>query len=85
MTTAKAAMHLIGRALDDREAGQINDNQALARIAIAVGRYEGSRPQIQQRLTAGEDIAAGDPVQIADTCCGKCTGGTCYVDQVTGA
>jgi len=22
---------------------------------------------------------------IADTCCGKCPGGTCYVDQITGA
>ena len=24
-------------------------------------------------------------VRIEDTCCGKCTGNTCYVDQVTGA
>lgn len=23
--------------------------------------------------------------RIEDTCCGKCAGGTCYVDQVTGA
>lgn len=31
---------------------------------------------------------ATDPVptyRIEETCCGKCTGGTCYVDQVTGA
>lgn len=26
-----------------------------------------------------------DPPSFADTCCGKCPGDTCYVDQMTGA
>lgn len=26
-----------------------------------------------------------EPFRIEDTCCGKCVGGTCYVDAVTGA
>lgn len=26
-----------------------------------------------------------DPITFADTCCGKCPFGTCYVDQMTGA
>jgi hypothetical protein len=26
-----------------------------------------------------------DPVTFADTCCGHCPFGTCYVDQMTGA
>lgn len=26
-----------------------------------------------------------EPFSIGDTCCGKCPGGTCYVDQITGA
>lgn len=26
-----------------------------------------------------------DPPAFADTCCGKCPGDTCYVDQMTGA
>lgn len=26
-----------------------------------------------------------DPITFADTCCGKCWFGTCYVDQMTGA
>lgn len=26
-----------------------------------------------------------DPNWAYNTCCGKCTGGTCYVDQMTGA
>ena len=26
-----------------------------------------------------------DPITFADTCCGKCSFGTCYVDQMTGA
>lgn len=28
---------------------------------------------------------AADPITFSDTCCGKCTFGTCYVDQMTGA
>lgn len=31
-----------------------------------------------------EDDEAGMPA-FADTCCGKCPGDTCYVDQMTGA
>lgn len=27
----------------------------------------------------------GPPPSIGDTCCGRCPGGTCYVDMVTGA
>lgn len=26
-----------------------------------------------------------EPYRIEDTCCGKCVGGMCYVDQITGA
>lgn len=26
-----------------------------------------------------------DPIPFAETCCGKCPGATCYVDQMTGA
>lgn len=25
-----------------------------------------------------------DPIPFADTCCGRCPGATCYVDQMTG-
>lgn len=31
------------------------------------------------------DSADDGPSNIVDTCCGKCPGDTCYVDQVTGA
>lgn len=30
-------------------------------------------------------IYEDEPFHIGDTCCGKCPGATCYVDQVTGA
>lgn len=33
----------------------------------------------------GIPTAEPEPYRIEDTCCGKCDGGTCYVDQITGA
>jgi hypothetical protein len=33
----------------------------------------------------GRAAFVSEPPNIADTCCGACPGGTCYVDQVTGA
>jgi hypothetical protein len=35
-----------------------------------------------RRLLAPPEV---DPNWAHNTCCGKCTGGTCYVDQMTGA
>lgn len=35
--------------------------------------------------TGYQDGQSDELASIADTCCGKCPGGTCYVDQVTGA
>jgi hypothetical protein len=35
--------------------------------------------------TAAAIEASMPPSNIGDTCCGTCAGGTCYVDQVTGA
>ena len=29
-------------------------------------------------------MASDDDFNIADTCCGKCPGATCYVDYLTG-
>ena len=36
-------------------------------------------------LDRAEDVGDSQPFNIADTCCGQCVGGTCYVDAVTGA
>lgn len=41
-----------------------------------------------EHFTIDETQAAYEepaPFNIGDTCCGKCPGGTCYVDQITGA
>ena len=45
-------------------------------------------PEVPEEVRRDEPAEPQDrnPVwNIADTCCGKCVGGTCYVDQVTGA
>ena len=31
------------------------------------------------------DDAERSMPRVEDTCCGKCSGNTCYVDQITGA
>jgi hypothetical protein len=57
-----------------------------------LSQLPGARPlsaALEQALTAARKAlpAAPDPepFRIEDTCCGKCPGATCYVDQVTGA
>lgn len=49
--------------------------------------------EVLERITKLERVVLSMPhrqgrssaYDIAETCCGKCPGGTCYVDQVTGA
>lgn len=40
---------------------------------------------IQPPLPSQMRLPEPEPYRIEETCCGKCPGGTCYVDQVTGA
>jgi hypothetical protein len=78
-------------ALADTQPLPIVSTQSLYRAVLS--RYQ-LTPDDAQHLTGFEVDAptaalmhAGDPggYSIADTCCGKCTGGTCYVDGITGA
>lgn len=40
---------------------------------------------VAMSLAVIEGPPIADPITFSDTCCGKCTFGTCYVDQMTGA
>ena len=53
---------------------------AVARVITAEGIANSS-----DYGTGYQDGQSDELASIADTCCGKCPGGTCYVDQVTGA
>lgn len=45
----------------------------------------GSGAHNASQRAAAEHVCPVDPITFADTCCGKCLFGTCYVDQMTGA
>ena len=46
-----------------------------------------TRPAVRPHAcgVGGPGSAPELPTNIGDTCCGQCAGGSCYVDQVTGA
>ena len=59
-------------------------------LEYKVAPFTGSRPaDADYKSVDLEDVQSvdePDPLpNIGDTCCGKCPGATCYVDQITGA
>jgi hypothetical protein len=59
-----------------------------ARLIATIGAPEMALTPEQHQAWLGREadvIDPPEPYRIEDTCCGKCVGGTCYVDQVTGA
>lgn len=55
---------------------------------LCCGRTPFELPLIDRMTLEPEeaDCMGGNPwPNIGDTCCGKCLGSTCYVDQITGA
>lgn len=76
-----------------RHRGAHRLDRTCLRKLVWCDRYRGSfwvkfqieRADVPAQRHVAEQPPDADPVTFADTCCGKCMFGTCYVDQMTGA
>jgi hypothetical protein len=78
LTELAAYLHTMSRKAFHLEAREAYADAATRVDQIIIGPAMGSMLQEM-------DEERPEPFRIEDTCCGKCPGGTCYVDQVTGA
>lgn len=86
----KRAIEAGNRAHAYRRSAEAERNAAQERLrAVEVLAGDERVPEwVRKRLAALASPVESDtevPPSIGDTCCGKCPGGTCYVDGVTGA
>lgn len=76
--------------LRDRHDATSADMNLLCRLDFITSTFGGAEAAAIWKLTetgraAVKETPDSPSESIADTCCGKCPGDTCYVDQVTGA
>ncbi|TXH09367.1 MAG: hypothetical protein E6R04_08430 [Spirochaetes bacterium] len=72
--------------------GEVSTEDVRAALATGEGKHVAREVFTAEGIANSSDYGTGyqdgqsdELASIADTCCGKCPGGTCYVDQVTGA